>query len=376
MEKSDKSDLIATSLSVTIVYKDLALGGVQKKLIDICRALSKKQHVSVKLILAQAIGEFLPLVPKQVKIVDLKIKTNLPSVLLLPLKLYFEFKKTKPDVIFSLMDTFGCASVIASFFLGNKKPKVIISQNTLETGFLRQRPCFWLRSFLVKTFYPLSRKVLTLSNAVTSDLINNFNVPRQKIKMIRNWVIAPKRSQIRKNPIKDIDVIYSGRLAEEKNLDLLLDSFWLLLKKLPMAKLYLLGYGKEETRLKAKVLDLKMSRNVMFRGFSSRIWNYLDRAKLFVITSKTEGTPLALLEAIAAGVPVISTGFKGIEEIIVNRASGIVADTKEEISHWMYTILTTPNLTSKYVLTAKRLLDARYGAGNLLRLVDFICSPG
>ena len=374
MEENETSNLSKKNV-IAIVYKDLSLGGVQKKIIDICQGLIEKGYLKVYLILTKKSGEFLHVLHPNVKIIDLKVSLTPPFVFSLPLKLWFVFWKIKPDTIFALMDTFGCASIMAGMCFPFRQPKIIVSQNTLETGFLRQRPWFWFRSLLVRIFFPFSNTVLTLNNAISIDLIRNFGIPNHKIKMIRNWVSHYSgRDYSLEN--KDIDIIYCGRFAIEKNLGLLLESFKLLLKKRPDSILYLVGYGPEKGFLIKKAKTLKINGNIVFKKFSFNIRNYLRRTRIFALTSKTEGTPMAMLEAMSMGIPVISTNFQGVKEIIDHRISGIIANGKIDISYWMYKLLSDHTLAENVGLAAKRIVHSKYNMSNFRKTLDLISNNG
>jgi len=135
-------------------------------------------------------------------------------------------------------------------------------------------------------------------------------------------------------------VIAMGRLQREKAYDVLLQAFSIVLKSFPQAQLAILGEGPLETQLKKQAVELGVAHAVAFPGFQKNPWPYVKHADLFVLASRFEGLPNALLEVLALGVPVVATDCPGgvreiqksVREIVlvppedhVALAAGIVA---------------------------------------------------
>jgi len=352
---------------IALIYKDLALGGVQHKIVDITKELAKRKNVKVYLFLIKKEGEFLEKIPPQVNIINLHASLRLPFVFFLPLKLSFAIILFRPDVVFALMDTYGCSAILAKTMLLRKKPKIIISQNVYPYRFLKQRSHFWLRKLLITTLYPRASQIISLSDAITNNLVTYFNISRKKITLVRNW------TKNKKNGSKTIDIIYAGRFAEEKNLPLLLESFSLLLTKRPKAVLCLLGYGKEEKNIRKIIAKLHLNDRVIIKGFTHNPSKMMQRSRILTITSYNEGTPQVILEAMAIGIPVITTNFPGVREMIIHKKSGIIANTPKSISAWMQKLLCDKKLTYKLTTNAKQFIKKNYPSSNLKKLVNIIC---
>lgn len=359
---------------IAIVYKDLGLGGVQKKIVDLCSNLSARPDVTVCLFLATRRGEFLRQIPSRVRIIDLHVSLRVPFVFLLPINLFFAFRRYKPDVVLAMMDTFGCSAICANLVSGSSGPPVIVvGQEVFPTGFLQYRPWFRLRSSLIRILYPHASAIIVVSDAIRRDLVDNFSVPERKIRLIRNWVKPGTDFRQRQKLKKDIDVLYCGRFAPEKNLSMLLESFSLLLRRQPLSTLYLLGYGKEEKNIRRRVVRLGIQSRVFFPGFSYDVPQYLSRAHMVVFTSLTgEGIPLAILEAMAAHVPVITTPFPGANEIVVQGVTGFVAKNKFELSRFMEQVLTNQLIARRVTQNAQKLRAKTYSSNNLNQYIRFL----
>jgi glycosyltransferase involved in cell wall biosynthesis len=108
-----------------------------------------------------------------------------------------------------------------------------------------------------------------------------------------------------------------GRLVFVKGYDILIKSVPQLLQKYPDSQLWILGAGSAEAELKDLCNSYGLTQNVHFCGFQENPYNWLKYADLFVLSSKFEGLPNVLLEAIACGCPVIALeGPGGTREIM------------------------------------------------------------
>ncbi len=131
-------------------------------------------------------------------------------------------------------------------------------------------------------------------------------------------------------------LINIGRVAPEKNLGLLLQSFRIILAKAPQpVKLMIVGDGPALKELKELANELGIADKVIFTGMvnPALVPNYLAAADLFVMTSKTEVKPLAQLEALAAGVPIVAVSAAGANDTISHGQNGLlVAENSQAIS--------------------------------------------
>jgi len=361
---------MAGRINVAIVYKDLGLGGVQSKIVEITNALVSRKNVDIYIFLTDAQGEFLEKIPERVRVVDLHVPLHSPQVFSLPFKLAKAFLQYKPKVVLAMMDTFGCSAVLARMMLGNTQPKIFISQNIHATRFFQQRPWSRFRRMLVKSLYPQANAIFSISDAVSRDLMQNFQISSHKIIGVKNWVkgIETDMPQAKKT----IDIIYAGRFAPEKDIGLLLKAFSQLRKSRQSATLSLVGYGKEEKNIRRKIEQLKIADGVTLPGFTHNIKKHLCQARVFVMTSYNEGIPRAMLEAMALRVPVISRYFPGVREIIQHKKTGFIANSADSISECMYFLLTNSQEAERVAQSAFEYVKRNYSQKNLETLVTML----
>jgi glycosyltransferase involved in cell wall biosynthesis len=126
--------------------------------------------------------------------------------------------------------------------------------------------------------------------------------------------------------------IYCGRIAKEKNLELMLRAFARARQEEPRAALVLVGDGPELESLRALACQLGQAEHVLFPGRVDyrEIPSYYAAADLFVMTSVTEVKPLAILEAMASGLPVVAVAASGSQDTVTHETDGLLCPHDEE----------------------------------------------
>lgn len=185
----------------------------------------------------------------------------------------------------------------------------------------------WIRFFDIIVAVSLSRKKELMSRLI----------PEKKILVINNGIAlgafaetgnAEKyRRELKLRP--ETKVIGNiGRLTSEKGHRYLLEAFPAVLRKFPDSKLLLAGDGNLREKLLMQAKNLGIAESVFLLGYKKDIKPLLSIMDIFVFPSLTEGFPMALLEAMAMGVPVIASKVGGIPEIVKENETGILVRSK------------------------------------------------
>lgn len=138
----------------------------------------------------------------------------------------------------------------------------------------------------------------------------------------------------------DFDVVYVGRLTYQKNPQRLLQVMKLVAEKLPDVKIGIIGTGDLEEDTKALCQKLNLQNNVDFLGFQSNPLKMLHDAKVMIMTSRYEGTPMCALEAMALGVPIVSTPTDGLCELVSDGKNGYLSDEDAVLAQRIVDIVT------------------------------------
>jgi glycosyltransferase involved in cell wall biosynthesis len=208
--------------------------------------------------------------------------------------------------------------------------------------------------------------------------------PVKKLHCIPNGIRIPIRSsefveKKRREFDLGVDVFaffYVGRLNPVKDLGTLLDAFAALVERRSFrTQLYLVGDGPERTMLEVRRDALNLGERVTFLGARSDVSEVLMAADAFVMSSKSEGLPMALLEAMAAGVPCIATAVGGIPDLFgEDRGLLVPAQDRLALADAMSAIIRSSELRRRLVSNATENIVKNYAldaiANRYLELLD------
>jgi glycosyltransferase involved in cell wall biosynthesis len=186
-----------------------------------------------------------------------------------------------------------------------------------------------LNVFLLRRF----TRVMAVSARMKEDLVSG-GVAASRIDMVTNAVAGPaatdreaSRERIRTRlgiGAGDMVFGYVGRLSEEKGVSYLIDAARAVVGAHPTCRLLIVGAGPQEAALQQRVRGTPLEAAVSFAGFQSDPSAWYSAMDAFVLPSLTEGTPMALLEAMAHGLPAIATEVGGVPAIIANGTNGLL----------------------------------------------------
>ena len=184
------------------------------------------------------------------------------------------------------------------------------------------RPLYgWLRRRLL---FASARRVaanVAVSESVRAGLAREAGLAENAIAVIPNGTALPSDAAVRdacaarqtEHPPR---IVFVGRLAESKGLEVLIDALPSVLQAFPDSGLELIGEGPERAALEARVRDLRLERSVTFSGYVAGVAPRLAQADLMVSPSRIEGLPLAVLEAMAWSLPIVASDIPGHRELI------------------------------------------------------------
>ena len=162
--------------------------------------------------------------------------------------------------------------------------------------------------------YPAADALIAVSGGVAQDAARLSGMPLAKFHVIPNPIVTPEIAALSREPVdhpwfapgQPPVVVGAGRLAPQKDFLTLIHAFRLARDVRP-ARLLILGEGPQRQRLEAAVGRLGLARDVALPGHAGNPFAYMARAAVFALSSVHEGLPTVLVEALACGVPVVST---------------------------------------------------------------------
>ncbi len=253
-------------------------------------------------------------------------------------------KLTHPEIVISFLTRTNVRVLLAS--LGLNTP-IIISERS--DPFLARPGRWW--ELLARGTYPMATRITVFTGHAATYFPSSL---RKKLRIIPNPVAPSKYQAIPQNGA--FRLVAVGRLEYVKGFDILLNAFALVRQKFPTATLTIWGEGSERQELESLRAALGLSEQVQFPGITKDVSQALAEADLFIQASRWEGFGNALCEAMAVGLPVISTNCSGPQEIIRNGVDGqlVPVGNVEALAHSMVDLLS--NFSQRQTL-AKNALE-------------------
>lgn len=314
--------LADSQIKVSIFLPSLNGGGAERVMVTLANAIAARGY-DVDLVLASAVGPYLKDVASNVRVVDLKAGRVVRA--LLPLTRYL--RKNKPAAMLSALGHANVVALFAAKMVDANTNMVVSERSTVSKAYETSQGFIQKVIFhAVKYIYKWAYGICAVSDAASRDLEQFASLPAGSVTTIYNPFDL---NRIRNCAAEPIDhpwfvagqppvIVAMGRLNEAKDFGVLLNAF-ASLRKSRDVRLLILGEGELRDQLEQKVCDLTLTENVLLAGFVSNPYAFLARANLFVLSSRREGLPGALIEAMICGVPVVSTNcLSGPEEILEN----------------------------------------------------------
>jgi glycosyltransferase involved in cell wall biosynthesis len=191
-------------------------------------------------------------------------------------------------------------------------------------------------SLIQKLLIPFSKFTnyyIAISENIKKEIIR-MGVPKEKIYSSFNGVdtnlykplnLKDKIAKRRFLAIPNEEIVtFVGRLAFRKGVDVLIKAWKKVIHRFPHAFLLIIGSGEEENDLKGLAKNLNLIGNIKFVGMVENVVVYLQISDIFSFPSRLEGSPNAILEALACGLPIIGTKIGGIVDIINHGENGLL----------------------------------------------------
>jgi glycosyltransferase involved in cell wall biosynthesis len=192
----------------------------------------------------------------------------------------------------------------------------------------------WRGHLLFRALASLTHHMVAVSPQVEDYLVGRLKLPQKKVTLINNGIYEPQpASQEQKLVVRDRHGIQPEdfivgcccRLSEiDKRVSDLIKAFAMVCSERPNAKLLLVGDGPDAEGLRELAISLGIAEKVLFPGYIGDTRPYFEIMDVFALASAFEGLPVALLEAMYAGIPVVATEVGGIPTAVVDQVTGFL----------------------------------------------------
>ncbi|MGP1831947.1 glycosyltransferase [Shewanella frigidimarina] len=320
-------------LNITIVVHNLNGGGAEKMMVRLANGLAALGD-NVSLVLLTEGGININIINDNVKLIELKASR---TAMALP-KLMRYFQVNKPDKVISALTHVNVIAIIACFSLGILN-KLFVSE---RNAFSKDKHVS--KDFLINFAYFIApylyriipNPVVAVSKGVAQDLIDTTIINEKSVTNAPNPVLDD--DFLEKKYIKSLHpwlidktkptLVAVGRLATQKGFDILIKAMPEIIKVID-CRLIIFGEGELKSEFEHLIKDLNLSNAIDLAGYVSNPLDEMAQADLFVLSSRFEGSPNVLVEAMSTGVKVLATDCPhGPDEILLSGELGYLVKTE------------------------------------------------
>ena len=306
---------------VLVLIPSLQGGGAERVVVTLLKYFDRSKFRLSLAVVDTRHAVYKDQIPSDVEFIDLQVP-RVRHALLPIIRLIW---RRRPTVVLSTLGHLNLALAMFRPLLPDSvryiaREATMVSQ--LPTSFRIPRWWFWA----YKAFYGRLNMVICQSRSRREDLVDNFNFPSGKAVVINNPVDLAHVRRLAAEPTSDdpnqssvrtdcVHLVAAGSLVHVKGFDLLIEA--IALSRNSRLHLTLLGEGPLRSELQRLAKDKGLSERIRFVGFQQNPYAFLARADAFVLSSRFEGFPNVVLEALACGTPVIAVPCPGgVREIL------------------------------------------------------------
>jgi glycosyltransferase involved in cell wall biosynthesis len=288
----------------------LKFGGIERSAVDLANEFACR-GLAVDILLARMEGEFLECVSQNTRIIDFHVSHVMHSI---P-SLFHYLRKHRPQVVIARSEHTAISLLIARK-AARVRTKVVVSYDKFLLREVSISPNLKSRvlPFLIRCCYPWADAFIAPTYNAADDLARSIGIAKERISVIYNPVVTPVFVRALHDSAEhpwfadgEMPVVVGiGHLSKVKDFNTLIIAFSKVLSY-QRARLIILGEGEERPALQALIDKLEISEHAHLLGYVPQPAAYLSKASVFVLSSLWETFGIVVIEALAAGLPVVAT---------------------------------------------------------------------
>jgi len=297
-------------MRIALLVPTLEIGGVERVLANLANGLHQV-GAEVDLVVGRSGGGMGMVLEKEIEVFDLASDHMMSSV---P-RLAKYLRARKPEAMIAAMTHSSAAAVVARA-MARQKVKIIATEHNTMSRIVANSSGLKYRLMPLWSRWALNSAdaIVAVSRGVADDLSAQTRIARNRFQVIYNPVITDalhaEAAQTVEHPWFQLGeppvILAVGRLDKQKDFPMLVRAFRLVRNNRPV-RLMILGDGPDRSRIEQVILDSKLVEDVALPGFEHNPYRFIYRAAVFASSSEWEGFGVAIVEALALGVPVVAT---------------------------------------------------------------------
>jgi glycosyltransferase involved in cell wall biosynthesis len=295
---------------LAVFVPTLSGGGAERAMLNLARAFVESGH-SVDLILLRAAGAYCEALPSGVRLIVLDAQRTWSAVL----RLARYLRREPPDRLFAAMEGANVVALCARLLARRRVPIVCGIHITVSKMVALERS--WRTSaylVLSRLLYPLADAIVAVSEGVAADAQAVLRLRPEQVSVIANPVLTPELTARAAEPVDHLwfaqgappVILACGRLNAQKDYPTLLRAF-ASVRPRRSARLLILGEGEEREALQQLADELGIAADVGLPGFVANPYAFMARCAVYALSSRFEGSPMVLVEALACGCRIVAT---------------------------------------------------------------------
>jgi glycosyltransferase involved in cell wall biosynthesis len=326
-------------------------GGAEKVFMNLLKHFDR-ERIEPVFMTANLTGPYTKLLPTDIEVIDLGVTR---ARYIIP-KLLNTINNTKPDVILSTLEQLNLSLLLARPLI-RRKTKVVIREANLPSKIINSYSSYRKKIYqlMYRRLYPQADQIIAQSELMRNEILTFTGVHGSRVTTINNPIDIKTIAQLSSEPSPFTsrtgkNIVSVGRLEYQKGYDILIQAFKQMSLQYPNSNLYLLGEGSQQAELAQLASSLNIAEHVHFVGFTENPYPYMKHADLFVLSSRFEGFPNVLLEALACNAKIVAADCdSGPGDILSSSEYGLLVPVENAaaLADGMVRGLSEPHIGSK-----------------------------
>lgn len=348
----------ARPLKLAVLLQDLHFGGTQRYALHLVRGLDRSLFEPELWVLNS--GDDLEAEARATGAPLVRISRRPPgSPLALP-PLFRHIARARPDILYTLTVVPNIWGRIFGRLLGVP---------AIAAGFRALEPAQWER-----LLWRFSDRLVCNAEVLRQRAVSHHKVQRERVAVVRNCVDTERFRPADREPAGPPRVVSVARLVHEKAPLVLMEAFALARRDVPEARLTLVGEGPLLPQVQERMAQLGIIGAVEIIPGCGEVRPHLARAAVFVLASRREGSPNAVLEAMASGLPVVAARTGGIPELVEHGVTGLLVepDAPADFAQALARLLADPALCARMGAAGRQRAVERHSPQAMVRATEHV----